>query len=107
MGQFVERGWPLRPGEIYAVLMPDGIVIKRLRFSDNDDELVLQSDNDQYDPYPVRKTDIMAMSRRVMVFDLSAPNYSHGTTKLIEQAARQLAALSDRMHHDATTTESN
>ncbi len=100
VGQLVEDGYAVRPGEIYAVMLPDGMVIKRVRFAENHEDLSLHSDNPLYDAYAVRKADVIAMFRRVLVFDFSSTHRGHGAG-VLDRAVRQLGELSEQLQLQA------
>ena len=77
VGEYVERIDDFREGYTYVVVMRDtGIVYKRM-FSDkeNSDRVILYSDNEIYEPYSVRKKDIVEIWKFACSITLDEQNY--------------------------------
>lgn len=95
VGQLVEDRFAIRPGEIYAVWMDDGSVVKRVWLG-KAGELELRSDNPQYGPYTVRREDVRIMLRFEMKLSFSSSNGNVAFGE-IERLQLQLAEMAERL----------
>ena len=95
VGQVVQDRHAIRPGEVYALWLDDGSVVKRVRLG-GPGELVLHSDNLQYDPYTVSRTDVRLMLRFEMRLSFSSAN-NNLSTATVERLLGELSNLSERL----------
>ena len=73
IGKFIENFDFLKDGKTYVVLTKeDGIVYKRLEVLDNSFKLI--SDNKNYDPYNINKSDVIEVWEAIAFFSLDFPN---------------------------------
>jgi phage repressor protein C with HTH and peptisase S24 domain len=91
LGQLVERNDALRWGEVYVLLLNDGLVVKELRKGPDEEHLTLHSFNAHFDPYDVLKSEVQAMFRHQASISFNSSNPNRGGIM------RFLAALSEQM----------
>ncbi len=92
LGQRVERNDALRWGEVYVLLLNDGLVVKELRRGTDDEHFTLHSFNQHFDPYDVLKTEVRAMFRYQASISFNSSNPNRGGIM------RFLSALSEQMN---------
>ncbi|MFZ6013454.1 MAG: XRE family transcriptional regulator [Bacteroidota bacterium] len=94
-GEYVEDVASIKNGKLYVlVTRQDGIVFKRVfNFADQEDKLLLVSDNRQYEPYAVEAEDVLEIWAAKAFFSNQFPDAGSAVTPLIDQLAFQVFQL--------------
>jgi transcriptional regulator with XRE-family HTH domain len=90
-GEFVEKLSSVKNGKQYILVLKDGIVFKRVfNFLEEEEKLLLVSDNRLYEPYTIDASDVSEVWRAHGYFTTKFPDYDVQAPALVEQLAVQL-----------------
>jgi len=97
-GEYLEGLDSIKNGKPYIlVTRHDGIVFKRVfNFADDQDKLLLVSDNRQYQPYAIEASDILEIWSARGYFSTKLPDADDAMSSLTDQLARQILQLQEQ-----------
>lgn len=90
-GEYVDDLFAVKNGKLYVLVLKDGIVFKRaFNFLENENKLLLVSDNRQYAPYFVNAEDVLEVWKAQGFFSDKFPELEATHVPLAEQLALHL-----------------
>lgn len=94
-GEYVEDTNAIKNGKLYVLVTShDGIVFKRVfNFADQENKLLLVSDNRLYEPFSVNAEDVLEIWAAKAFFSSQFPEAESGPSSLVEQLAFQVFQL--------------
>jgi transcriptional regulator with XRE-family HTH domain len=93
-GEFTDNLSSVKNGKVYVLVLKDGIVLKRVfNFLEEEEKLLLVSDNRQYGPYTVDAEDVSEIWKAHGFFSTKFPEIDGNSTALVDQMALQLFQL--------------
>lgn len=94
-GEYVEDTSAIKNGKLYVLVTShDGIVFKRVfNFADQENKLLLVSDNRLYEPFSVNAEDVLEIWAAKAFFSSQFPEAESGPSSLVEQLAFQVFQL--------------
>ena len=94
-GEYVEDSRSVKNGKLYIlVTKQDGIVFKRVfNFADQQNKLLLISDNRSYEPFAVNTEDVLEIWAAKAFFSNQFPEAGAAPVSLVDQLAYQLLQL--------------
>jgi len=93
-GEYVESLTSVKNGKLYVVVTKEGIVLKRVfNFLEEDEKLLMVSDNRQYEPYTISASDVSEMWKAHGFFSTKFPEIDGTNPSLVDQLAVQLFQL--------------
>jgi transcriptional regulator with XRE-family HTH domain len=97
-GEFVEKLSSIKNGKQYILIMNDGIVFKRVfNFIEEEEKLLLVSDNRLYEPYTINASDVLEVWRAHGYFSTKFPEPdSPALTPVVDQLALQVFQLQNK-----------
>jgi hypothetical protein len=93
-GEFTDNLSSVKNGKVYVLVLKEGIVLKRVfNFLEEEEKLLLVSDNRQYAPYTVDAEDVSEIWKAHGFFSTKFPEIDGNSTALVDQMALQLFQL--------------
>jgi transcriptional regulator with XRE-family HTH domain len=98
-GEYQENMDSIKSGKPYIlVTQQEGIVFKRVfRFDDDNEKLLLVSDNRQYEPYAIAASDVLEIWSVRAYYSTKLPEVDTITVSLTDQLALQVLQLQDQV----------